>query len=134
MPVVAPRGVSPYRTAVCASSLAVLDLVYISGKQGDRPIVGKVDYTDLSKMPARAIVVQKINPTLCVIQTYGPIQGLFSSLTYSAQLYVGSNGRVAESAPSVPVSGLRVGQLVGWAATDVDIDFAPANQIAILRP
>lgn len=134
MPSVSPKGVDLYRQARCDASLLVGDLIYVSGFQSGLPVVAKVDRTSTNKMPSRGLVVQKQGATVCVYQPVGPVSGLYSGLTPNKPLFVGADGRITETVPSIPVSGLVVAQRVGWVVTAADIDLLPETNLDILTP
>ena len=79
--------------AFCSALEVVGDAVYIfDDKFILKPVVRKCDIFDLTKMPAIAIITEKITATKCKIKKIGEVLG-FSSFSSGGMLVVGANGQ-----------------------------------------
>jgi len=88
-------------TAVCTSAEVVGDLVYISGNRvGSDYSVRKAVNTDVTKLPAIAVVISKISTTRALIQFQGEVS-IYSGLTPGHLYWVGDSGQPT-SVPPVP--------------------------------
>lgn len=100
--------------ANCPASIAVDDLVYITGPSVSGLFqVDKVDPTNRAKMPAIGIVTDKITPIKCVVVTIGEVVPGFS-LVAGQRYFVGSDGKPSDSMPT-PVGTEMAKQIVGYA-------------------
>lgn len=106
-----------YATAVCTAGESVGDLVYVSGaKIGADYQVRKADVTDVAKMPAVAVIIQKISATRAVLQFQGETS-LYTGLTPGHVYWVSDSG-VPTSAPPTVTSGQRKYLQIVGVATD----------------
>lgn len=104
-----------YATASCTAGEAVGDLVYISGaKIGADYQIRKADVTDFTKMPAVAVIIQKISSTRAVIQFQGEVS-LYSGLTPGRIYWVSDSGVPTTTPPSVTSGQRKYLQSVGVA-------------------
>jgi len=79
--------------AFCAATDLVGDSVYIyDNKFTNKLIVRRCDITDLNKMPAIGIIVEKITSTECKIKKIGEVNG-YSGFIHGGMLVVGLNGQ-----------------------------------------
>lgn len=100
----------------CLSGDAVGDFVYITGnKVAGRVQVTKVDITNVSKMPAVGVIVNKDNPTTCDVQWSGEVLGVFTGLTAGSVYFVDTGGTATASLPT-PGSDFYI-QKVGIATS-----------------
>jgi len=101
--------------ANCLITDAVQDVVYITGDAvGGRIQVTKVDIDDDTKMPGIGIITSKSDDTICKVQTYGNMAGVYSGLTVRKQLWINTSSRLDTSPPADPVSGYRFIQPMGF--------------------
>lgn len=96
------------------------DLVYISGpKIGSLYQVALIDRTSLIKMPVLGILIEKDTLTTGTIQLHGIITGIYTGLTPNATLFAGADGRITETIPVDPLSGIVLLQNIGQV---IDVD------------
>lgn len=115
----------------CPSGVVVGDLVYITGPMSGGALqVDKVDPTQLLKMPAIGVVVDKSSPTTCTFVTSGPVQVL-TGLTPNARYYVGADGRPT-SVP--PTARPLFFQVIGVALENETLLFQPSFDLVKLIP
>ncbi|HEC72018.1 MAG: hypothetical protein ACTSW7_01150 [Candidatus Thorarchaeota archaeon] len=87
--------------AFCSALEIVGDCVYIyDDKVTGKPVVRKCDIFDLTKMPAIAIITEKITTTECKIKKIGEVDG-FGSFTSGGMVVVGSSGQPVHP-PALP--------------------------------
>jgi len=87
--------------AFCSALEVVGDCVYIyDDKVTEKPVVRKCDIFDLTKMPAIAIITEKITTTECKIKKIGEVSG-FSGFTSGGMVVVGSSGQPVHP-PALP--------------------------------
>lgn len=92
MIVTRPLNSNQRATAVCPATVAVGDLVYISGaKVGLDLTVDKADPLNFNKFPAVAAVIQKLTSTRAVVQFDGDIAGIYTGLTPGRVYWLGLN-------------------------------------------
>jgi hypothetical protein len=110
-------------TALCYSSDAVGDAVYIMGDRVNGSFqVTKVDIdeSNVVKAVACGVIIQKLSPTTCKVQTSGRILGLYTGLTPGLSLFVQEDSRLGHAPPVNPPVGRRVVQSLAYAlAADV---------------
>lgn len=118
-----------YGVATCLSSDAVGDLVYFAGpKSGITYNVAKIDNKFLTKMPAVAVITNKLSSTQAVIQFSGET-GVYSGLTVGKVYFAGDSGTpvVTVPAPSLPSQRVYC-QMVGEpvSTTILKLNFDPS--------
>lgn len=88
--------------AECLTTDDIGAMVYIrDAAVGEMYKVEAVDPDDLSKMPAVAMIIQKITSTSCVIQFYGEVADVYTGLTPGSRYFVGdATGALSEGAPT----------------------------------
>jgi hypothetical protein len=117
--------------ANCPSTVSVGDLIYATGPLvGGLPQVDRVDPTQLIKMPALGIVVDKGSATECSFITCGMVQVL-SSLVPNARYYVGADGRPTTSVPNPRPLFFQV---IGVALDEGTLLFQPSFNLVKLIP
>lgn len=113
-----PRAEKVLRRADCPASIAVSDLVKIAGpKVGGRLQVDIADPTASPFRPAIGAVVRKYSSTQCLVQSTGPLFGVYTGLVPGAPYYLGLGGQLVPAAPSPPA---RV-QVMGVAWDDDEL-------------
>ena len=118
-------------TADCPTSVAVDDLVYVTGPEvGGFYQVDTVDITDRSKMPAIGIVTEKTTATRCEVVTLGEIE-LGLSLTPGSRYFVGTNGQPSSTMPPRG-STETIRQIIGYALS-ADTMMMMVNLEAVVR-
>ena len=91
--------------ANCPAYLTLGDLVYITGPSISGVYqVDKVDITDITKMPAMGVIIDKMSAQLCSVMTLGQLDG--RALTPNAKYYVGVNGKITNVVPSATAKSL----------------------------
>jgi hypothetical protein len=116
--------------ATCDATDQVGDLVYAYAPlSGLRYEVRHADPTDLSKMPAWAVIISKSSDTECSVQWAGPVANIFGGLTVGARYWVGLSGRPELTPPSLPGA---YQQVVGIAVDTNQLFLFP--QLDIFRP
>lgn len=122
---VVARSQSDFKLANCQVSDGVGSLVYISGDRvGMYYQVATVDPSDRLKMPAVGVIIQKITPTTCVVQTGGDIDGVYTGLTPGELLFAGDGGGLDDEMP-VPSGSPRYVQTVGVSLGNNVFRFTP---------
>jgi len=121
-------------SAYCDASDSVKDLVYIyANKVGDYFQVRRVDPTNLAKMPAWGVVLEKYSPTICKVQLFGEMPtSIYTGLTANKILYVGTNSRLTQIPPSPAIGGYVLVQYVGYVL-DSSVPFLNFNAMMIRR-
>ena len=112
--------------ATCQTTDAVQDCVVISGPKvgGLRPVT-KVDPTDVASEQAVGIITKKYDSTTCEVQLFGPMIGVYSSLTPGKRYWVDGNARLTETRPSPSVGGTFNLQLMGVALASDELMVNP---------
>lgn len=119
--------------AYCLATDVVGDVVYIVGpKIGNRYQVSRVDIDNPVKWLGIGIVIYKSGTTICVVQTNGLVQNVYTGLTPNANLFVDTNGRLREGPPGRPGSGRRTVQPMGRVLASADLLLSVESPI-ILR-
>ena len=101
--------------ALCSVTDVVGDLVYAYGPMsGSRYHVHRVDPLILTKMPAWAVIISKIDDVKCTVQWSGIISGIYTGLTVGKRYFVDLFGRPSTNPPTNPgvflqVIGISVG-------------------------
>lgn len=105
-----------YFRANCLSSDAVGVFVYISGPAvGSIPQVTQVDITVSGKFPAAGIIVEKSDPTTCLVQVRGEVEVSPAALVPGKPYFVGLDG-VITNLPPAPLPGVTAAiQSIGIA-------------------
>jgi hypothetical protein len=82
---------------VCTVVEEVGDMVYsyVDFLPGDTMEVRVCDSTDLAKLPAIGMIVEKPTSVLCVVQRIGVVSGVYTGLTRGKPYYVDENGELA---------------------------------------
>lgn len=118
-------------TAVCAASVDVGDLVYVSGdKTGVDYSVEKADVSTFVKMPVLAAVVAKLTATRAVIQFWGELD-LWSGLTPGRMCFVGANAKPTQIPPAPALGGRAYLQVIGVAVDSDIIRFEPIAEMKV---
>jgi hypothetical protein len=105
------RSGSSVFAAWCYATDVVGDVVHIMGnKVGSYFQVTKVNIEDESTMPAIGVIVQKLSPSVCVVQHRDLVSGVYTGLTPGSTLWVGSDSRLSSTPPPSPTSGYRIRQ------------------------
>ena len=117
---------------ICPTSVAIGDLVYVTGPlSGDLLQVAKVDITQLAKMPALGIVVEKASTTECTFVSCGPVQ--MSGLIPNARYYAGLDGRPTSTPPTAALAGRPIFfQVIGVALEAGTMFFQPSYDLVKL--
>lgn len=118
--------------ATCDATDQVGDLVYAyayAPLSGLRYEVRHADPTDLSKMPAWAVIISKSSDTECSVQWAGPVANIFGGLTIGARYWVGLSGRPELTPPALPGA---YQQVVGLAVDTNQLFLFP--QLDLFRP
>jgi hypothetical protein len=112
------RAEKVLRRADCPASVAVQDVVRVSGPQvAGRLQVELADPLAVPFLPAVGVVVRKFTATLCLVQSTGPVRGVFSGLSPGALYYLGVGGTLVATPPGSPA---RV-QVMGAAWDDDEL-------------
>ena len=119
-----PRGDARYARRVIPANCLVTDVagdcVYISGEMvAGRYQVSRADPTNPNKMPALGVIVGKTAPTVCTVQTLGPLSSAYSGLIPGKELYVDLDGRPTHIPPAVA-------QGIGVALSSTDVLIIPS--------
>jgi hypothetical protein len=131
---VVEAAASPFFQAYCFSTDAVGDLVYIMGpKLGVYYQVAKVDIDDPAKMPAVGVIIAKVSPTECVVQTDGIVRGFYSGLVTGRPAFAGIDARATTTFVR-PTSGYRLLQIVGVSLSSMDLLLGLQMPSGILPP
>jgi hypothetical protein len=86
--------------ANCLASDNAGDAVYVTGDRvGTRYQVTKVDISDVTKMPAIGVILEKTSSTECVVVTSGEVEGVYTGLTAGGLLFLDAAGTIAQSPP-----------------------------------
>lgn len=105
-----PRAEKVLRRGICDPSLLVGDCVVIDGpKVGPHVVVDLADPLAASYRPAAGIVTRKYSSTLCLVQFFGPMAGVYSGLTPGAPYFVGVDGRLTATPPTSPAVVQQIG-------------------------
>ena len=108
-----------YFKANCAGTDLVGDFVRVTGETGGDADVEKVDVTDPLKMPAIGVINNKLTTTTCVVVCIGELDG--TGLVAGQTYYVGTDARIAASAPTPVPPAPAVTQDIGIALTSTRI-------------
>jgi len=120
------------RGADCSLAELVGDFVYLVGPPvGGRDQVRKVDPSDVLKMPAVGVIINKLTDTFCQVQWMGETPAIFESLTTGKPHYVGPDARVTGVVPISP-TGLFA-QIVGLATSPTRFYVRPENHMTRLQ-
>jgi hypothetical protein len=102
--------------ANCLSTDLVGDLVYVTGPMvGGRVQVTKTNITDRAKVPVLGLLASKTSDTVCTVRVAGSVSGLYSGLIPQGRVFAGDNGRLVQTLPSRPSSGIKFIQPMGIA-------------------
>lgn len=130
----AGTGISQTVEANCAAGDAVKDIVYVSGpKAGGRYTVSKVNITSVTVEAAIGIgiITSKSASTICTVQLFGLMSGVYTGLTPGKRLFAGIDARLTEVAPS-PATGKLLQQRIGYAMSDDTVLIAPMEPTRVL--
>lgn len=87
--------------ATCLVSDDIGMMVSVSGPAVDgKYSVESADPSDFSKMPAVAIIVDKIDTTTCIIQFSGIVKSVYSGLPSGKLLFVDDDGMLSDEPPA----------------------------------
>ena len=115
-------GSDVYFTALCDVSDAIGQAVYIYGdKIGDLYQVRRVDITDRNKIPARGIIIEKLNAgSKCIVQRAGVVRDLpaYTGMTPQRELHVGPDSYITQNTFERPLAGIAAMQIIGHALAD----------------
>jgi hypothetical protein len=129
-------GTSTDPNLVAANCLApdlVGDLVYITGAMvSGRVQVTRADPTDRAKMPVMGMIESKASNTVCTIRIGGMSSVGYTGLTPQGRLFVGDSGRMVQTLPTRPGSGMKLIQCVGVAAGTSSVVFKPGETIGMV--
>ena len=85
----------------CLATDALGDFVYITGaKVGGKIQVTKADITNVSKMPAFGVIINKPTSTTCDVQWSGEVSGIFSGLTPGRVHFLDGGGAPVATLPT----------------------------------
>jgi len=93
------------------------DIIYVRGDKNAYYKVARTDITNGDKLPAAGVIIKKWGFTDCLIQMYGPVEGIYAGLTSGKRYWVGDDGKPTNPAPE-PVSGRLFWQTIGRALDD----------------
>jgi hypothetical protein len=102
-------------SASCAAGDLLGDAVYVSGPEvaGVPPVTKTaIDGTpnaDPLKAISIGIIVFKPTATSCIVQTFGPVQGLYTGLSpyTKPRMWVGASSQLVDTVPGNPGTGTR---------------------------
>lgn len=118
----------------CLSTDAVGDFVYLTADRiGSIVQVETVDITDLLKMPAIGVIIEKPDTTKCRIQTSGIVEGVFTGLVPQRRYFIGTDGRLTLTAPVPGASETyyvqHAGMAIGTDALYLDLEKIPIKRV-----
>ena len=117
------------RGSDCTVAEAIGDLVYLAGPPvSGRDQVRRADPSDVAKMPAVGVIVNKLSATSCQVQWMGETTSIFSGLATGKSCFVGPDGRVA-ALPSRSPAG-KFAQIVGVATAPTRFYVRPDGVMA----
>lgn len=135
MIVTRPLNSARTSTAICLATLAVGDLVYISGpKVGLDLTVAKADPYDSAKFPAIAVVIAKITPTRAVVQFEGDVAGVYTGLTPGKIYWLGPTGLPSLTPPAPGLGETYRVQSLGVALDPTILRLDPQKGATIRVP
>jgi hypothetical protein len=129
-----PAVVASFKfSANCPEELTVGNLVYITGPAINGLFqVDKVDITDISKMPAIGVVIEKMSPLVCSVLTLGESDSI-DLLIPNSQYFVGLDGNLTNTPPT-PLNVPIFIQSVGVAIDDNKLLFQPSFNLTQIKP
>ena len=91
--------------------------------------VERADPRDETKMPAVGVLVSKSTPTVGVMHMFGPLRDFYLGLNFGKSYFIGDNGVLSETLPTVLPGGYALVQKVGesmssdllWVAGDLGV-------------
>jgi hypothetical protein len=93
-----------YINCYCSAVELVGDCVYVYGpKIGFYYQVRKTDITDYSKMPNWGVVIEKKSPTECVVQWFGTVRDIFTSLIPGRIYFIDYDSRPIPNPPVLAI-------------------------------
>ncbi len=95
--------------------------------------VQKSDCTDITKMPARGVLVEKSSPTSGTMQLLGEVAGQFTGLDISKPYFTGPAGTLITPAPVPAVGTLVRVQKFGFPVSDDVLYLLGTNPVMITR-
>lgn len=129
-----PLAGNSQATAACAETDAIGDLVYVSGSMQDGDLaVNRADIKQFNKMPSVAIIVSKLSPTRCVVQTGGEVKGVYSNLSPGKVYFAGQTGRPVVDPPVPPPGQYLYLQPIGIALGEDVLSLRPQLNLTMLR-
>lgn len=112
--------------AICKNTDEVQDCVRIdSAKVGNLYEVEAVDI-DVDNDPAVGIIIAKSSPTLCTVQLFGIVTGVYTALTPGRTYLVGTDSKLATTLAR-PASGFRWVQQMGVALDTDELLLKPSG-------
>lgn len=114
--------------ASCLTTDNVGDLVYFTGvKVAGKYQVTTADPTDISKMPAVAVILSKSTLVDCKIQMLGGVEGIFGGLTPGKRCFVNLSGNITQDPSTITpsVAGYAIIQDIGVATSDDSVILDP---------
>ena len=130
-----PGGTPTEVLVACLSTDSIGELMCIRGEKTTtgRWRVQKSDCTDLSKMPARGVLIAKATPTTGTMQLAGEVAGHFSGLDVLKPYFAGPAGTLVTPAP-IPAPGTLVRvQKFGFPVSNDVLYITGTNHIMITR-
>lgn len=117
--------------AECLSADAVGNLVYVRDVIGSGMYrVATADPSSSATMPVVGVIVQKSTPTICTIQFFNTVSGIYSSLDSGKAYVVGTDGTPAKPGdPNYPSAGYLI-QQVGVATDDGELLLNPQEVLS----
>lgn len=106
-------------TFSCESSSSVGDLVYLDPNNENKVLVNSNNSVIQQTI---GVIKSKPSNETAKILILG-IASLYSSLTISGKIFLGTNGQITQT---LPTSGYR--QILGVAASETEILFIPSNE------
>lgn len=118
-----PRAEKILRRAICPASIVVGNCVSVVGdKVGPQLQVDLADPTDTIFVPAIGVVIRKYTPTLCLVQSAGPMVGVVSGLVAGAPYYLSAAGQLTATPPPSPAHVQQMG--IAWDSDEILLGIA----------
>lgn len=117
-------------TAICDTTDAVGDFVYVSGnKSGSDYSVAKADPTTYAKIPAVAVITYKITATKAVIQFKGEVKNIYTGLTPGKTYFLGTAATPTDTPPVPGIGQKAYVQIIGVATDSTILRLLPVGTI-----
>lgn len=121
--------------AECLPSDGIGAMVYKTGVQpdDDKYVVASCDPSDVDKMPAFGMLIEKLDSTTGIVQRRGIVRAVYSGLTPGELLFVDDAGGLSNSPPEPTVGSPHkfmqsVGVALSGSAIDLDPNFSMARR------